>query len=343
LDDAVRYFRPSPEDPRLHLFIEHARPTSSTDGRSQQLHDDGEAVSSTPMVPARLLSVLVLLAAGCASRQASVTGGFFGELPDGALSCSVQERVHGEICVDLLLPIEAVQAELPPGQRAVSVPERAVKDPELAEALRAHPELAGRALVSLCFLALDTFEIDGRAAHPPGTVSAAFLWAYVTPSDTPADARMLGKRNFVQLRAWYPAAGVERELVRTTDPMAEFTEVSMRPAGEGAWELTLVLADERIEARVRTVGERQPMNRPSPAFMSVPSAGRFADFFTVYTFHGHHLSATEATWHAEGNGPLSAAFAETSATLGLPTILEDGWSARSALYRIEPDAGSQRP
>jgi hypothetical protein len=154
---------------------------------------------------------------------------------------------------------------------------------------------------------------------------------------------MLGKRNFVQLRAWYPDSGVERALVRATDPMAEFTEVSMRPAGEGAWELTLVLADERIAARVRTVGERQPMNRPSPAFMTVPSAGRFADLFTVYTFHGHHLWSTEATWHAEGNGPFTSAFAETSATLGLDTILEDGWSARSALYRIEPGADRSRP
>lgn len=288
------------------------------------------------MASAHFFSALAVLFTACASPRSPAPGGFFGELPPGALSPSVQERVHGEICVDLLLPIEAVQAELPPGQRAVSVPERAAKDPELAAALRAHPELAGRALVSLCFLALDTFEIDGRAAHPPGTVSAAFLWAYVTPSDTPADARMLGKRNFVQLRAWYPATGIERELVLATDPMAEFTEVSMRPAGANSWDLRLVLADERIEARVRTVGERQPMNRPSPAFMSVPSAGRFADLFTVYTFHGHHLWATDATWRAEDHGSLSAAFAETSATLGLSTILEDGWSAHSALYRVEP-------
>ena len=292
---------------------------------------------------ARLLFALALLSTACASPRSPATGGFFGELPPGALSRSVQERVHGEICVDLLLPIEAVQAELPPGQRAVSVPERAAKDPELAAALRAHPELAGRALVSLCFLALDTFEIDGRAAHPPGTLSAAFLWAYVTSSDTPADARMLGKRNFVQLRAWYPATGVERELVLATDPMAEFTEVSMRPAGANSWDLSLTLADERIEARVRTVGEREPMNRPSPAFMTVPSAGRFADLFTVYTFHGHHLWATEAEWRATGHGPFTAAFAETSATLGLATILEDGWSARSALYRIEPDTDDARP
>lgn len=288
------------------------------------------------MSPARLFSALALLSTACATPGSPVSGQFFGELPPGALSQSVQERVHGEICVDLLLPIEAVQAELPPGQRALSVPEGAAKDPALAEALRAHPELAGRALVSLCFLALDTFEIDGRVAYPPGTVSAAFLWAYVAPSDAPADARMLGKRNFVQLRAWYPAAGAERALVLATDPMAEFTEVSMRPAGADSWELALVLADERIEGRVRTVGERQPMNRPSPAFMSVPSAGRFSDLFTVFTYYGHHLWGTEATWQARGTGPLASAFAETSATLGLSTILEDGWSARSALYRIEP-------
>jgi hypothetical protein len=245
--------------------------------------------------------------------------------------------VHGEIAVDLLLPIEVVQAALPPGQRALSVPERAAQDPELAAALRAHPELAERALVSLCFLALDTFEIDGQRAYP-GSVSAAFLWAYVAPGSDPADARMLGKRNFVQLRSWYPPEGAVRALVLATDPMAEFTEVAMRPAGAGSWDLTLVLADEHIEARVRTVGERQPMNRPSPAFMTVPSSGRFADLFTVFTYYGHHLWATEAEWRVVGNGPFAAAFAETSATLGLPTILEDGWSARSALYRIEPSA-----
>jgi hypothetical protein len=251
--------------------------------------------------------------------------------------------VHGEICVDLLMPIESVQAELPPGQRPLSVPERAARDPELAEALRAHPELAGRALVSLCFLALDTFEIDGRAAYPSGSVSAAFLWAYVTPSDSPADARMLGKRNFVQLRAWYPAAGAERALVLATDPMAEFTEVTMRRASTDSWELVLDLAGERIEGRVRTVGERQPMNRPSPSFLTVPSAGRFSDFFTVYTFYGHNLWETEATWQAGGNGPLAAALVETSATLGLATILEDGWSARSGLYRIEPSTSRTGP
>jgi hypothetical protein len=296
------------------------------------------------MRPAYIISTtLTLLTAACVTPENPANSGFFGELPPGALSRSVQERVHGEICVDLLLPIEAVQAELPPGQRAISVPERAAQDPELAAALRTHPELAGRALVSLCFLALDTFEIDGRAAHPPGTVSAAFLWAYVTPSDTPADARMLGKRNFVQLRAWYPATGVERALVLATDPMAEFTEVSMRPVGASTWDLTLVLADERIEARVRTVGEGEPMNRPSPAFMTVPSAGGFSDLFTVFTFHGHHLWATEAEWRATGRGPFTAALTETSATLGLDTILEDGWSARSALYRIEPAADHARP
>lgn len=284
-----------------------------------------------------LSAALTLFLATCAATESPAAGGLFGELPPGALSHSVQERVHGEICVDLLLPLEVVQAELPPGQRAVSVPERAARDPELAEALRAHPELAGRALVSLCFLALDTFEIDGRTPYPPGSVSAAFLWAYVTPSDTPADARMLGKRNFVQLRAWYPAAGAERALVLATDPMAEFTEVTMRRAGPDTFDLTLVLAGERLEGRVRTVGERQPMNRPSPAFMTVPSAGRFADFFTVYTYYGHHLWSTEATWQTSGNGQLASAFAETSATLGLSTILEDGWSARSGLYRIEPN------
>jgi hypothetical protein len=149
---------------------------------------------------------------------------------------------------------------------------------------------------------------------------------------------MLGKRSFAQLRAWYPAAGAERALVLAADPMAEFTEVAMRAAGAGAWDLTLVLADERIEARVRTIGERQPMNRPSPAFMTVPSTGRFSDLFTVFTFYGHQLWATEAEWQASGHGPFTTAFEETSATLGLATILEDGWSARSALYRIEPNA-----
>jgi hypothetical protein len=105
----------------------------------------------------------------------------------------------------------------------------------------------------------------------------------------------------------------------------------------------LVLPDGRIEAEVRIAGDRKPMKRATPGFMTVPSTGAYADYFTVYTYFGHHVQGASGKWRAVGTNTLTRAVSLSEQEFRLPTIFEDGWQARSGLYRLStrPAPGSR--
>lgn len=283
-------------------------------------------------------AVVALRAAGAGllclgAAQAGAADGSFGELPPGAISTSLVSDVHVEICRDHLFDPSALQAPLPEGFRLVAASEQAVHEPGIAALVAADARRAGHALGSLCFLSAGTFTVDGVAVQPPGATAMAFWWARATG---PRDPRMQGPAQWLQLASWYPRdAALDRSRIVATDPMAQFVELEVSPTGPGAWRLRLALPGQSVDAEVRASGPPVARQRSGPGFMSVPLSGTSADRFTVYTFYGHRHQAAEAAWTARGSGVLADALRIPGEAAVFETLVQQGWSARSGLYRFQ--------
>lgn len=260
----------------------------------------------------------------------------FAPLPDGALSVSETSGVEVELCQDHALDPADAAPLLPAGVRLVSAGELAVRDAALREALAKRPALAGDAIGSLCFQRVRRFAVDGALANPDGPTPMAFWWVRVAPTaGDRADPRMRGSRGFVQLRSWYAREGVDRARVLATDPQAEFVDLSVVPIDPQHWSVALAIGDTAIRGDVRGRGERRAIPRSGPAAMTVRSGRPKAAFFTVFVYFGHHERPASAKWRAEGESPLARALRDRERWLGLEPVLQDGWQARSGLYRTQ--------
>ena len=272
---------------------------------------------------------LVAVATACAAAGCA-TDPRFGELPPGAISTSQTTGVVAEICRDHLFDPARAARGLPAGYRFVLAAEATLADPALQALLQSQPQWRHHAVGALCFLSVRHFSVDGQAVEGNGPMPAAFWWAKAVG---PRHADMRGEAAWVQLGSWYPTGLQHRSAVLRADPMAEFVEVEVEPAGANQWRLRLVLPTETVAAHVAASGPRVPSRRPQPGHMSVAMSGQAAAYFSVYTYFGHHHQAAQGTWRASGTGVFSEAFGTRVESPALGTVLQDGWSSRAGLYR----------
>jgi len=60
---------------------------------------------------------------------------------------------------------------------------------------------------------------------------------------------------------------------------------------------------------------------------------------TVFTYFGHHHQGATGSWQATGAGVFSSALALPGEAQVFGTFFQDGWQARSGLYRFAPVQG----
>ena len=260
----------------------------------------------------------------------------YGELRPGAISVAEQSGVQCELCRDLLFDPAKAPARLPAGYRLVLAAEYAKGDSGVAALLAKAPRYANHGVGSLCFMSVDTFLVDGVRVHGKGPTPMAFWWAHAERvPGTPPDSSMQGAAQWLQLGSWYSTRGTDRERIRRTDPMAEFVDVRVTRRGAQEWRMQLPLAAEAVRAEVRGSGVRVTRKSRSPGFMTVPFTGSSADVFTVFTYFGHHHQEATGTWGATGRGVFHDAFAVPGEASVFGTFYQDGWQARSGLYRFQ--------
>lgn len=260
----------------------------------------------------------------------------YGKLGPGALSETEMSGVQCELCREHLFDPAKAPTRLPSGYRLVSAGEYAKGDSAVAALVARDPRLASYAVGSLCFMLADTFRVDGVLAHAGGPTPMAFWWAHAEPTpEVVADSRIQGRTEWLQLRSWYSTRGTDRVRIRTTDPMAEFVDLRVRRLGPNQWRLRLPLDGEVVHAHVRGTGERRKRNTTGPGFMTVPFTGEHADRFTVFTYFGHHHQPASGEWSGKGHGVFTSAFGLPGEASAFATFYQDGWQARSGLYRFE--------
>lgn len=260
----------------------------------------------------------------------------YGDLKAGAISVAEQSGVQCELCRDHLFDPARVRARLPEGYRFVSAEAYAAEDSSVAALLAKHPSYSKLVVGSLCFMSVDTFLVDGHRVHGKGPTPMAFWWAHAErmPGTHP-DSAMQGRTKWLQLGSWYSTRGTDPERIRSTDPMAEFVDVKVTRLGPFQWRLRLPLGDEVVRAEVRGDGQRVKRKSDGPGFMTVPSTGDAAGLFTVFTYFGHHHQAAVGTWGATGEGVFRSAFALPGEASTFGTFYQDGWQAKSGLYRFQ--------
>jgi len=262
--------------------------------------------------------------AGAAERR-------FGELPAGAISTSELHEVSAEICRDHLFDPASVDTQLPTGYRLTTVADAAQRDPALESLLQKLPKLRHYALGSLCVVSAGSFDVDGALVHTTAPLPLAFWWA---AAEGPRHAAMRGKTSWVQLRSWYASTLTNRAAVLRTDPMAEFVDIQVERVQPDRWRLHLALPGETVTAEVSTSGVPVPSRADQPGFMSVPMSGRAADFFSVFTYSGHHHQPAQGAWRAAGTGVFREAFSIDGEAAVFGTHFQSGWRARAGLYRF---------
>lgn len=278
-----------------------------------------------------MLSVVVVSAL---VPDARADGPTYGALAPGALSLSEQSQVKAEICRDHLIVPSNANARLPAGYRLFRAHELAKDDPKLAALIASKPALGDYVMGSLCFMLVGRFEIDGVNAIPESAPSPmAFWWARAERTGQ-ADPRMQGKSEWVQLASWYAVKGTDRDLIRQTDPMAEFVPITVAEMKPGVWRARLEHAGEAVEAAVEVSGEPQKRQSREPGFMTVPSSGENARYFTVFTYFGHHHQAANGAWTASGGGVFTKAFRIPGEAEVFGTYFQSRWQARAALYEV---------
>jgi len=260
----------------------------------------------------------------------------YGELEPGAISRSEQSGVQCELCRDHLFDPAMAPVRLPEGYRLISAAEYAKEDSSVAALLAKHPRYEGYAVGSLCFMSVDTFLVDGVRVHGDGPTAMAFWWAHAdTTPGTQPDPSMKGRVQWLQLGSWYSSRGTDRDRIRSTDPMAEFVDVRVTRRGPHEWEMRLPLDREVVRATVRGDGVRVKRRSNGPGFMTVPFTGNSAGTFTVFTYFGHHHQEATGTWRASGRGVFHDAFGVPEESSVFGTFYQDGWQAKSGLYRFK--------
>ena len=116
--------------------------------------------------------------------------------------------------------------------------------------------------------------------------------------------------------------------------MAEFTDIQVEQVQPNRWRVRLVLPGETVTADVGTSGQPVPSRAEQPGFMSVPMSGAAADYFSVFTYFGHHHETARGEWRATGAGVFSQAFDIEGEATVFGTTFQAGWRARSGLYRF---------
>lgn len=255
-----------------------------------------------------------------------------GTLPSDALSISDTTGVSAEICRDHLFDPSSLSLVLPASYRLRTAEEASASDPALADWLSRNPVAKRFAVGSLCFMSFNTFVIDGKPVGGRGDKVAAFWWA---AAEGPLHADMRGKARWVQLGSWYSKSLGHARRVRRTDPMAQFTNIEIAHPSADTWRLRLTLPTETVEADIRTTSPSVPRKSSGPGYMSVPMSGESANYFSVFTYAGHHSRDAQGEWRATGTGVFSAAFALPNEATVLGTVFQEGWTARSGLYRFE--------
>lgn len=255
----------------------------------------------------------------------------FGELPAGSVSTSETHDVTAEICRDHLFDPARLNTTLPSGYRLITAAHAARRDPALASLLQKNPKLRDHTMGSLCFVSAGRFEVDGAPVHAGPPLPLAFWWA---ATEGPRHAAMRGKTTWVQLRSWYPPAITNRSAVLGTDPMAEFSEIQVEQVQSNLWRVRLALPGETVTAEISSSGVPVPSRAEQPGFMSVPMSGRAADYFSVFTYFGHHHQAARGEWRATGTGVFSEAFSIEGEAAVFSTVFQAGWKARAGLYRF---------
>ena len=255
----------------------------------------------------------------------------FGELPAGSVSISETQDVTAEICRDHLFNPATVAVILPVGYRLATATQAADKDRALEALLLENPKLREYAIGSLCFVSAGRLAVDDVSVQAAPPLLLAFWWA---ATEGPRHAAMRGKTAWVQLGSWYSSAIRNRPALLRTDPMAEFIDVQVEPVGSNQWRLRLALPGETVTAEVSTSGRLEPSRAAQPGYMSVPMSGRAADYFSVFTYFGHHHQGARGEWRATGTGVFSEAFSIAGEAGVFGTVFQAGWRARSGLYRF---------
>ena len=284
--------------------------------------------------PCVLIFSAVICAGSLALTAAADTE--FGELARNAISVSEQTEVPAEICRDHLLDPSGVKVRLSAGYRLTMASEIAGKNQKLASLIERDARYSTYAIGSLCFMSAGSFVVDGTRAHAPGPMPMAFWWVRVMPlQGTRPDPSMKGRVDWLQLASWYSREGNDRARITATDPMAQFVELVVDRVQEDKWRMHMALASGVIDVIVRVSGPRIKRNAPQPGFMTVLFSGDNADYFTVFTYFGHHHRGAEGTWRASGTGAIADALKIPGEAETFDTFFQDGWQARSGLYRLE--------
>ena len=118
--------------------------------------------------------------------------------------------------------------------------------------------------------------------------------------------------------------------------MAQFTKISVEQISTDRWHLSLVLPTETVLADVQLTSPSVPRGSGGPGFMSVPMSGDSADYFTVYTYAGHHVRDAKGEWRTSGDGIFTTALEIPNEASAFGSVFEEGWVARSGLYRFTP-------
>ena len=282
------------------------------------------------------LIVIVALTTMATTTPIDAADVTYGKLAPGAISISEVTGVRAEICRDHLFDPSSAKVRLPVGYHFVSADQMAKQDKAVASLLEREPKYKAYVGGSLCFMSVDHFLVDGASAAPRGSIPMAFWWARAEADPGIArDARMQGKTEWLQLASWY-STSADRARTLAGDPMAQFVDLTVSQTGANQWEMKLVLANEVVTAKVNGNGQRMKRKAPQPGFMTVPFTGDSASLFSVYTYFGHHHQPAEGTWHASGSGVFSNALQIPGEAGVFETLFQDGWQARSALYKFAP-------
>jgi hypothetical protein len=256
-------------------------------------------------------------------------------LPDGAISVARMAGVQAEICRDHLFDPARAPAPLPAGHRLRRADDVATRDPALADWLRRHPAAAGMAVGSLCVLSVTGFTVDGVPVADGPPLALAFWWA---AAEGPADPVAARAPRWVQLGSWYPAGTGHSPALLRTDPMAQFVDLAVTPTGPDTWRLRLTLPGETVTAEVQVGVPDAPTRSDAPARMVVPMSGPAADRFSVYVYAGHRHRPARGVWRTDGRGVFTDAFALPDEAAAFSTVVQDGWTAVSGLYRFATPA-----
>jgi hypothetical protein len=260
----------------------------------------------------------------------------FGELPDIPLSRTITSGVSAEICQQHLIAANVRTRSLPAGYRLETVADRAETSKRFREVLLERPAYATYGFGSLCFLEAESVVVNGIPVHAPGLLLSAFWWAAVVPTDSaPArDPKVRGTIRYAQLASWYSVEVVDRAHITASDPMAEYATIEITSLGHRHWRVALSLPDGKVEGEIRGKGDRTKMYSGSEArFMTVPSTGEYAKYFTVYSYYGHYGESASGEWSSSGEAPVALAAKHTGAALGLHTEIQDSWQSLSGVYQ----------